>query len=770
MAKQVLNLRSSKQGKKPTPEQIEHGQIAVNYYENNERIFIKNSTQNIIDFIPTHEVDKHIQDNVKLSSGYTESSLSNEELEPKANETFEVAIGKLHKAIKDNEVVESTAFDTFRNSCGFDNNALYKPKNELISGTTSLSDAMEIVAEKINTTTANVSEAIEKIADEVERLGYQETTYGVAYWNKDELNPESVEFFGSKDFLLDYDFYLIDTTDNANKTTTPVGKLKKNNLLRFENGNFAPTIGITEAQRAECDVELYLDAEHQQKYCEAGSFNAETFYNEHGMAKLYNSDGAEVRVLRPWETVETKYSIVLGRDKTVYVLDNVVGKSGKKWRGVFLKPTIWDGFDVTPYALAPTGISPSPITTVGGKARTFLYLYKGETNCQSNKGQNNLCTMFFDQEKTYPRTNDVSQIKNKQIARSNNSDPSLPYPFAEGGFHARNEFITSLETAYGTKYLHDANFFGSGISSNDTCNSEETWKANGGVRYKKKDGAEDWSYANWNATKEIYYNESSGRTNFSNLINSEYPKEACMESQMAMSFAVETNVSEGEEFDFYGYKYFYKNVPNTSGSDNMNVRVYKYMSQDINAYDSEGTPTTWTIEVLLRMSLYQGVNLCGDIWGYNGGGYEQVGTCVYTNAQNNPVKLYLQPDQTLWDDDETVSKNDLGEFDFEKTYMYLGEVTNLGDNYALDRESYSAWKTAKGGSLSTGECFYAWDNKGWSSTLNQRVRLRCLVRSYAVITIVSPRSLLALYPVSRTTRDSGGSAQVLLSAAPLQAE
>lgn len=47
---------------------------------------------------------------------------------------------------------------------------------------------------------------------------------------------------------------MLDTTDNANKTTLPVGKLKRNNLLRFEDGSFAPTVGITEDMRAECDV------------------------------------------------------------------------------------------------------------------------------------------------------------------------------------------------------------------------------------------------------------------------------------------------------------------------------------------------------------------------------------------------------------------------------------------------------------------------------------------------------------------------------------
>ena len=228
--------------------------------------------------------------------------------------------------------------------------------------------------------------AVEEITSE---LQLAKSDYGVAEWNPEELAPECVEFFGKKDFLMKWDFYLLDTTDNQGETTKPVGKLKRNNLLRFENGDFAPTIGITEAQRAECDVELYLDADHTQKYCDAGTFDAAAFYNEHGMAKLYNVEGAEVRVLRPWETTETKYTIGIGREDTVYLLDNVVGTSGRKWKGVFSKPIFWDGIDLSKYPLVPTAFGPCPSCTVEKKTRNFLYLYKGETHCQSAKGQNN---------------------------------------------------------------------------------------------------------------------------------------------------------------------------------------------------------------------------------------------------------------------------------------------------------------------------------------------------------------------------------------------
>lgn len=611
--------------------------------------------------------------------------------------------------------------------------------------------------------------AVEEITAE---LQLAKSDYGVAEWNPEELAPECVEFFGNKDFLMKWDFYLLDTTDNQGETTKPVGKLKRNNLLRFENGDFAPTIGITEAQRTECDVELYLDAEHTQKYCDAGTFDAAAFYNEHGMAKLYNVEGAEVRVLRPWETTETKYTIGIGREDTVYLLDNVVGTSGRKWKGVFSKPIFWDGIDLSKYPLVPTAFGPCPSCTVEKKTRNFLYLYKGETNCQSAKGQNNLCTMFFDQEKTYPRVNDMSQINNMVYARANNADVNASYPFAEGGFHAFNTYITCLEVFYGTKYLHNALMFGSGISSNDSCSNEENWLQNGGVKYKKH-AETDWKYAKWGDQKDIYYDNSGKRTTFTVLLNMEHPKEACMESQMAVSFAVETGVSENTEFDFYGYKYRYVSVPGTDGTASMNVRLYKIMSQTFNAFDAEGNDVEWDVEVILRMSLYGGVNLSGDIFMYCGGGYEQVGTCQFatSGSKGNPIDLYLEPDQRKWHTEKTSSRDDLGTFDFERLYIKTGSCTNIGDGYSALRSSYSGWKQKAGGSISTGECYYTWDNNYWSTKLNQRTRIAARFRGNAYSSYCSPRYLHAYYAVSTTARHYGGSAQALLgSAAPLQAE
>lgn len=618
----------------------------------------------------------------------------------------------------------------------------------------------------------SVSDKVGELQSVVDR--YESPDYCVGWWKDGDLAPEAKEVQGDKSILRDWDFYLLDTTDNAGKKTTPVGKLKKNNLLRFADGRFAPTVGITEAMRAECDVELYMDNAQATKYCEAGAFDAEEFYNIYDMdTPLYNAAGEEVRILRPWETTETKYTIGMALPYKVYLLDNVKGRSGKVWRGIFKSPMVWDGIDVSEYPLEPTAIAPCPVCTIGGKTRNFFFLYEGEANCKSSAGQNGLCTMFLN-GRTYPRVNDMQQVNNMNYARANNADGTLPYPFAEGGFHALNTYITSQELLYETKYLHDAAKFSSGISSNNGPGNESQWLDYGGIRYKlSSSGA--WKYANWNTTGDIYYNAEQGRNNFSVLLNQECPKEQCMESQMAASFAAETGVAEGAEFEFYGSTYWYKNVTGAMGltDGDMNVRVYKKMAQTFDAFDNTGASATWDVEVVLRMGLYGGMNLSGDIFAYWGGGYEMVGTLtndVNVSRVGNPVKLYLRPEQERWKLESSYTKTNLGTFDFEQEYVLVGEVENSGDSYAIARSPYSGYKTEKGGNISTGECFYMNDTCYWASTLGQRTRIAARFRLHAANGICAPRSLSAFNGASSATRYNGGSAQALISAAPPQAE
>ena len=245
---------------------------------------------------------------------------------------------------------------------------------------------------------------------------------------------------------------------------------------------------------------------------------------------------------------------------------------------------------------------------------------------------------------------------------------------------------------------------------------------------------------------------------------------------MVASFASETGIQPGVEFEFYGGTYWYENVPNASGlsEGGMNVRVFKRMSTTFNAYDSAGAEQSWDVEIILRMSLVGGMNLSGDIFAYWGGGSESVGTYeIDKNTSNigNPVDLYIEPDQKKWHNETVVSKADKGVFDFESRYRKLGTYTNLGNSYVLKRQPYSCWKTENGGSISTGECHYVYDHNYWGSVLNSRYRIGLRFRGFATNGYCSARSVSANYAASTTARAYAGFAQALIAgAAPLQAE
>lgn len=576
---------------------------------------------------------------------------------------------------------------------------------------------------------------------------------------------------------------LIDTTDNAD-TTTAARKLRRNNLLRFESGAFAPVVAITQAMYNECmaNAIFVLDGDNYTQVYAAGAFNAEAQWEtDKALIKageapqtLYKQDGSNYvavsHVLRPWETTETKYTMGVANRVDLYLLDQQTGTSGKNLKGIFLNANPYDGIEISKWRLPPTAISPCPITTIQDgsliKARNFFYLYQGITNCRSDKGL--LPTNpTHEADRTYPRTNDIHQVNNMKYARNNNADASRPYPFAEGGHFAWNVFITALELAAKTRYIHAASLFGSGISSNDGCKAANFFTS-GGIRLKTE-GAVDWSYKTFGANSApLQFNANGATTEMSNVLTQDGPKEQCMESQLAASMATELGIAPsiaGEEpnyFEFYGNKYYYMNVPDFEGLQDgaMNVRVYKYIKGTLPAWANK-VATNFDIEIILRMSLFNGVNLCGDIWAYNGGGLEMVGTPKAGATVGNTIKIYVEPDQLKWHNEQAITKPAGTRFAFEDAYQLVLETTNLGDSYTLTRGGYTPWKIAKASAMAQGECYYQWDNARWISGTNH-VRVESLFRVRSYYASCSPRNLNALDDASNTSRNRSGSAQTLV--------
>lgn len=612
----------------------------------------------------------------------------------------------------------------------------------------------------------------------------------------DQDNPEALAVFGNKAWALDWRPFLVDMSAVEGETKKrPVMELKKNNWLRDIYGNWAPVVGITAAMRDECMANaLYSDDEGQTQYCASGAFDPEAFLSlcsivtEDGVKKLSHptlykavtvddeTTYSEVsHYLMPWETTETKYSIFVGRKDEVYLLDNLVGASGKEWNGILgSNCNFWDGVDVKTFGLKPTGICPSPVTAISEngvtKARSFFFNYAPTvTGAKGYKGTATNCEMFYNNGH-YPVCAST-QITSKTAARANNHVATNPYPVAEGGWHARNTFLRCLETAWGTKLLGSITRFSNGINSNNSCGNETQFLSYGGTRWKKT-GDEDWNYSTWaGATHGIYKNASGAREAMVATLNNYAFHSKTLEDQIAVSFAAEFGIAAGEEYMFNGCKWWYENptasgnfAPKTVAQGEMNCRSHKIVSYTFNAYNADGTEQSFDVECNLLTGLMLGCNMSGDGGPYWGGGCEIVGECETAPASGSfgyELKAYIQPDQTLWTNESNASINIGQKFDFEDKYMFAGSIITRSNSYMRRRLPNTPIPASMCGSLSKGECGYGYMGNYWGSA-GKRTRVGVRSGYYASYGYLSARFLHANSSAGYSYQSFCGSAQVLL--------
>ena len=120
--RKVQHLRSSVQGKYPTLEQVEYGEITVNFYQGDEFLCIRNKGikgDGSDDAIVSFRTWPYIQ-----------------------------------KVIEDNELVTAAALTTIKESCGFNVNGEYTPSatSKYISGVTTITDALDALDKNLSQT------------------------------------------------------------------------------------------------------------------------------------------------------------------------------------------------------------------------------------------------------------------------------------------------------------------------------------------------------------------------------------------------------------------------------------------------------------------------------------------------------------------------------------------------------------------------------------------------------------------------------------------
>ena len=624
-----------------------------------------------------------------------------------------------------------------------------------------------------------------KLEQSVADLGGTSDAYYYASQDTSQPSPDLVNPQTNASIQLLQDMYrpfLVDHTEaKEGVEVMPADELKRNNWLRYANGKFAPAVGITEEMRAECDVELYLDAEHTEKYCDAGKFDAERFYNQYGMAqKLYDASGNAVRILRPWETTSKDYSIMVGDPSGTYLIDGYSTKEGEQdimYKGI--SKSYRDVAGCKPRYLAPTLLAPCHATSVTGsdgkvRFRSFPFLYNaGDNNTKGGFNADFGVKMFYDNG-CYPRVNDVNQITSMQYARNNNADKTKPYPFAEAGHHAYNTFIIAHELLYGTNYINNPDtLFSTGTSGVDRFaeNDEAGWRKYGGIRVKAGNDGQ-WRNLLWHSNPTFMCKDANGtkiNANMTVFVNNEFPKWREMEAQLVLSFASELGIQENTEFEVYGQKYRYITPSKAKGLADgyMNAIVYKVVPAEWQGYDTNGNAVTWKMEANLRQGIIDGLTTSGDIHHYRGGGYEQVATNHFTSTTGqtgqNDMDLYIETDQRKWHSETVDNKLNLGVFDFEGQYEKVGHLTNVVSGWLKKRVPHTPFYKMMGGQRNTYVSGFNSNENWYSSTVNQRIRLAVRLGGSAGWGLAGSRALAANSFVRDSARSHGGSAQCLFS-------
>ena len=195
-------------------------------------------------------------------------------------------------------------------------NAVLGDDNVLkVTDRTGAEKSLELVSQAAAT---EMAKKVEQNAADIAELKEGVKDYYVG--ENDELtgDPHFKNCKGNKEFLGEWHPFLIDHTDNTGEATHPVGQLMDNNHFRFVSGAFAPTVGITEAMRAACDVQLYTNAEHTTPLTlkngvvvtdKAGAhpYDATEVYNSLGLVDLYDGAGNKVHQMLPKKKKKTKY-------------------------------------------------------------------------------------------------------------------------------------------------------------------------------------------------------------------------------------------------------------------------------------------------------------------------------------------------------------------------------------------------------------------------------------------------------------------------------
>ena len=281
----------------------------------------------------------------------------------------------------------------------------------------------------------------------------------------------------------------------------------------------------------------------------------------------------------------------------------------------------------------------------------------------------------------FPKTQ-LSRYQYEAAARAKNANvnSNLPYTIIN---EIDKELIFGLMAIEFRSKLFNK-YLGHGISSNAAPDAS-TWGKISGVRFSAE-GGQTYTYATLGAS-QLFVNGATAASNWWTIINGYFPLLKMFEAQIA--------VSEGGTLE--SVKDADGNAIQGLANGVMTGIWTKTFSFKVSgSRTSGGAAQEFTVDVVLRVPLWRGRNrLWGNLSQWTGG----IEAIRYKDGEGKTHhRIYRAPSiEAMTVDSDSAVKSELGQFGFESTYDYLGELpteTAAGVRWAVQMFSKEAIMTA----------------------------------------------------------------------------
>ena len=381
MSNKVLLTRSSalSSGLPAVPNELDYGELAINYHTGKETLFIQNNNDEIVSFSSDDTIINYIDSKLELSLTYQMSSLLNDNLQLNPGDTYEEAFGKLEKALIDDELVFSSALNDLDNR---------------------ISNIPEPVKPDWNATSGSDAEILNKptipqVLD-YPSTGSETTAAPSVRWTANAI--------GEVDFRTHIDGTTIDinTDDEMYVKSLSADKLTNgtNNKV-FTSAEQTKLSGIAAGAEVNVQSDWNQTNSSSDDYIKNKPTNVSSFTNDSGYYKDVEYDGTNLNInFKDGQTVLDSLNVTqMLLQHGVEYIESTQSASTASWTGITKSTSLNAGKTIV-YRLLKAGTSSNatlnltfPDGTTSGAKPVY---YTADTRATTHYGANSIILLTYD--------------------------------------------------------------------------------------------------------------------------------------------------------------------------------------------------------------------------------------------------------------------------------------------------------------------------------------------------------------------------------------